>query len=444
MPITPVIAGPGTEKTLPNGLKIIVKEDHRSPVVTSQVWYKIGASYEHDGTTGISHALEHMMFKGTKRYGLGQFSQIISDNGGDENAFTGKDYTAYFQNLAADRLAIAFELEADRMRNLTLPAAEFAKEIEVIKEERRLRTDDNPVNLATEHFYANAFLLSPYRTPVIGWMTDLNVLSVDQLRTWYRLWYAPNNATLVVVGDIKPEAVFALAEQHFGPLKAEVITPPQLRIEPQQLGIKRITIKIPAKEPYLIMGYKVPVITSQQDDWEPYALEVLSYILSGGDSSRLQRELVRGSQVAASIDTDYSAFSRLPELFTLDGSPAKGHSIAELEASLRQQIKMLKQIPVTEAELARVRNQLIASKVFQQDSIFYQAMEIGLLESVGLDWHLADKYVDKLSAITAAQIQAVANKYLLDDTLTVAVLEPQTMDSNSIPSNSSGVSNVIR
>jgi len=432
------------EQVLDNGLKVIVKEDHRAPIVTSQVWYKVGSSYEHGGLTGISHALEHMMFKGTERHGPGKFSEIISANGGDENAFTSRDYTAYFQSLAKDRLAVAFELEADRMRNLTLPAAEYAKEIEVVKEERRLRTEDSPTALTAERFSATAYLASPYRNPVIGWMSDLDALSVDEVRAWYRTWYAPNNATLVVAGDVDPQQVFALAARYFGPLKAERTGVSKPRAEPPQDGIKRVLVKAPAKEPYLIMGYKATQAGGAGPDWEPYALEMLASILDGGSSARLDRELVRGSEVAASVDADYNAFTRLPEMFSLDGTPGKGHSVGDLEQALRVQVERIKNEPVSPGELERVRNQVIASKVFEQDSVFYQAMQIGQLESVGLSWRLADQYVKRLSAVTADQVQAVARKYLTDDNLTVAVLAPQPMNGKQPRTDAPGDVHVLR
>jgi zinc protease len=432
------------EQVLSNGLKVIVKEDHRAPIVTSQVWYKVGSGYEYGGLTGISHALEHMMFKGTEKYGPGKFSAIISANGGDENAFTSRDYTAYFQTLAKDRLAVAFELESDRMRSLSLPAAEYAKEIEVVKEERRMRTEDSPTALVAEQFNATAYLASPYRNPVIGWMSDLDALGVEDVRAWYHKWYAPNNATLVVAGDVDPAAVFALATRHFGPLKPEQITIPKPRAEPLQKGVKRIWVKAPAKEPYLAMGYKVADAGDPRTHWEPYALEMLSSILDGGSSARFGRELVRGSEVAASVGADYSAFTRIPDLFSLDGTPGKGHSVADLEQALRAQVERVKNEPVSAAELERVRNQVIASKVFEKDSVFYQAMEIGQLESVGLDWRLADQYVDRLSAVTAEQVQAVARKYLIDDNLTVAVLDPQPMDGRHPLADTAGDSHVIR
>ena len=414
------------ERILDNGLKVIIKEDHRAPIVTSQVWYRVGSSYENGGSTGISHVLEHMMFKGTAQHPPGEFSRIVSANGGDENAFTNRDYTAYFQNLAKDRLPVSFELEADRMRNASLPPEEFAKEIQVVKEERRMRTEDDPEAMTVERFHATAFDVSPYHHPVIGWMGDLDSMTAQDVRDWYRQWYAPNNAILVVVGDVDPNQVMALAQQHFGPLKPEKIQPPKPRAEPEQLGTKRLVVKAPAQEPYLLMGYKTPVIGTGED-WEPYALEMLTEILDGGSSSRLSRKLVRGTEVASAINAGYDAFDLRPGLLELEANAAQGRDIAQVEQAIRQEIEALKTEPVTAAELERVRNRVIAAKVFERDSVYYQAMQIGMLEATGRDWRLADQYVDKISAITAEQVQAVAKKYLTDDRLTVAVLDPQPM-----------------
>jgi len=413
------------EKVLNNGLKVLMKPDHRAPIVTSQVWYKVGSSYEHTGVTGISHVLEHMMFKGSERLAPGEFSRIIAAHGGRENAVTDRDYTAYYQTLARDRLAIAFELEAERMRNLTLPEAEFLKELEVVKEERRLRTEDDPQALTFEQLNATAYEASPYRIPVIGWAQDLEHLQVADLRVWYRRWYAPDNATLVVVGDLEPEEVFALAEKYFGPLEPAQVSPPKPRGEPVQRGEKRIRVKAPAKEPYLILGYKTTAPGPDRADWEPYALEMLASVLAGGRSARFSRELVRGSRVAATVDADYSAFTRLPGMFLIDGTPAKGHTIVALEQAIRAQIERVRTLPVTASELERIRTQLIAGKVYEQDSVFDQAMQLGHLETVGLGWPLVDRYIEHLSRVTPEQIRAVAHKHLIADNLTVALLEPQ-------------------
>ncbi|HHJ17560.1 MAG TPA: insulinase family protein [Gammaproteobacteria bacterium] len=434
-----VLAQPAThEYRLDNGLKIIVKEDHRAPIMVSQVWYKVGSSYEHDGITGVSHVLEHMMFKGTKKHPAGEFSKIIAENGGRENAFTNQDYTAYFQTMEKSRLPVSMELEADRMRNLTIPDDEVLKEVRVVMEERRMRTEDNPQSLTYEQFNATAYASSPYRIPVIGWMDDLENLSVDDLKDWYRMWYAPNNATLVVVGDVDPDEVYALAKKYFGPLKPSKIAPLKPRKEIQQRGRKDIKVEAPAKLPYLLMGYKAPVLLTAEQDWEPYALEVLAGVLDGGDSARLASELVRGATLAASAGAGYSAYDRMQTLFLLSGTPATGHTVAELEQALLEQVQRLRDKPVTKAELERVKAQIRAQKVYEQDSIFYQAMQMGILETVGLSWKDVDAYLERVEAVTAKQVQEVARKYLVPERLTVAELVPQPIDPQHPPRSGGG------
>lgn len=418
---------------LDNGMKLIVKEDHRAPVVVSQIWYKVGSSYEHDGITGVSHVLEHMMFKGTKKHGSGEFSRIIAENGGQENAFTSRDYTAYFQRLEKSRLPVSFELEADRMRNLQLKQEEFAKEVQVVMEERRLRTDDKPQSLTYERFNAAAFVNSPYRTPIIGWMTDLESMQLADLEHWYREWYAPNNATLVVAGDVDADEVHKLAKRHFGALQPSDIRTEKPRREIEQIGSRREIVKAPAEVPYLLMGYKTPVLLTVEKDraWEAYALEVLAGVLDGGNSARLARELVRGSQIAVSAGAGYDLYDRRESLFLFDGAPANGHTIEEVEDALREQIARLHKEPVSEDELARVKAQVMADQVYEQDSVFYQAMQIGTLETVGLGWEVKEQYLEKIQAVTSEQVQEVARKYLVDDHLTVATLEPLPMDAEA-------------
>ncbi|MEC7875707.1 MAG: pitrilysin family protein [Pseudomonadota bacterium] len=422
---------------LNNGLKLLVKEDHRAPVVVTQIWYKVGSSYENDGITGISHVLEHMMFKGTEKYPPGEFSRIISENGGRDNAFTGPDYTSYFQTLEKSRLSISFELEADRMRHLKLSDEEFIKEIEVVKEERRWRTEDNPQSFLYEAVKAAAFQTSSYRSPVIGWMQDLDNMTINDLKEWYKTWYAPNNATVVVVGDVDPNDVYALAYEYFGPLSPEESITTKKQIEVPQLGTKRITVKRPAELPTIIMAFKTPVIkpNNQDDneyDWEPYALEVLAGILDGGNSARISSRLVRGNEVAAAASASYQMASRLDNLFTLSGTPAPDKSIQELEVAFRNEILNLQTYPVSDEELQRVKAQVISSDVYEKDSIFYQAMIIGILETVGLSWDLADKYVERIKAVTNEQVLSVAKKYLIDDRLTIADLYPLPIQDNSI------------
>ena len=433
--LAPPAAGSVHEYELANGLKLIVKEDHRAPVVVSQVWYGVGASYEHDGITGVSHVLEHMMFKGTDRHGPGEFSRIIAENGGSENAFTSKDYTAYFQRLEKSRLPVSFELEADRMRNLKLDEKEFAKEVKVVMEERRLRTEDKPTSLTYEQFMATAYTSGSYRIPTIGWMDDLENMELADLQRWYDRWYAPNNATVVVVGDVDPQAVLALAKKHFGPLKPEVLEPPKPRIEPEQVGKRRITVRRPAKVPYMVMGYKTPVLKTASEEWEPYALTVLAGVLDGGSSARLSRELVRGQQIAASAGASYDPYARQSSMFLLDVTPANSRTIESAEQALQEQIQRLRTEPVAQDELDRIKAQTIAGEVYQQDSIFYQGMVIGKLETTGMSWRLKDEFVERINAVTAEQVQAVAKKYLVESGLTVAVLEPLPMDSEKTARN---------
>lgn len=413
-----------SERILKNGLKIIVKEDHRSPVVVSQVWYKVGSSYESGGITGISHMLEHMMFKGTEQHPAGEFSRIIAENGGEENAFTGADYTAYFQTLESSKLAVSFELEADRMANLQLSADELKKELQVVTEERRMRTDDNPQAKMQEQFMAMAHSNSPYKNPVIGWPSDIENYRVEDLQAWYRRWYAPNNATLVVVGDVHSQVVFALADRYFGslaPRSIEVLKPQK---EIEQQGRRSMTIKLPAKLPYLLMGYKTPVLKTAEQNWVPYALEVLAAVLDGGNSARLATTLVRGSQVAMSVGASYDFASRLSDLFVLEGAPAEGKTVWDLEMALKNEITKLQIHLVDDMELQRIKAQVLAKAVYEKDSNFYQAMQLGLLETVGLGWAVAEEYKDKINQVTAEQVRDVVRRYLVEDKLSVAYLEP--------------------
>ncbi len=419
------------EYQLDNGMKVFVKEDHRAPVVASMVWYKVGSSYEYDGITGISHVLEHMMFKGTDKHAPGEFSRIIAENGGRENAFTSRDYTAYFQRLHKDRLEISFELEADRMRGMKVLDEEFAKEIKVVMEERRMRTEDKPESLTYEAFQAAAYVTSPYHWPVIGWMNDLENMTAGDIRDWYQTWYAPNNASLVVVGDVDPQEVYQLAKKYFGPLKPGTITPPKPRLEIEQRGERRIRVKAPAELPYLLMGYKAPRITGAEGEWEPYALAVLSSVLDGGNSARFAKNLIRGQQIAASAGAGYRPFSRMDTLFMFDGNPAQGHNIEALETAIREQIANVQSELVSNDELARIKAQVIAAEVYEKDSVFYQAMQIGSLETIGLDWRLGKQYADKIKQVTAEQVREVAQKYLVEDHLTVAVLEPLPLDNKT-------------
>ncbi len=415
------------EFTLNNGLKVLVKEDRRAPVVVSQVWYKVGSSYEYGGITGVAHMLEHMMFKGTKKHPPGEFSRIIAANGGSENAFTGRDYTAYFQSLEKSRLAVSFELEADRMRNLQLLEDEFQKERQVVLEERRMRTDDKPRAKTHEYFNAMAHTNGGYRNPVIGWADDIEHLTVADLNDWYQRYYAPNNATLVVVGDVDPNEVLTLAKKYFGPLQPSSLKSVKPRTEVEQMGPRRMTVRLPAKQPFVVLGYKVPALKNAKEEWEAYALEVLAGILDGGNSARLATHLVRGQQIAVSAGAGYDLYSRLPGLFIVEASPAPGQTVGALEQALEREIGLLQEQAVSQQELDRVKAQVLANAIYERDSVFYQAMQLGTLETVGVGWQRMDEYVERIDAVTAEQVQSVAKKYLIDNRLSVAVLDPLPM-----------------
>ena len=415
------------EKTLSNGLKVVVKEDHRAPTVVQQIWYRAGSMDEKTGTTGVAHVLEHMMFKGTKSVPVGEFSRRIAAAGGRENAFTSYDYTAYFQQLHKSKLPLAMQLEADRMHNLVLSEKEFSKEIKVVMEERRWRTDDDAHSLVGERLMATAYQEHPYHNPIIGWMNDLENMTYLDAQDWYKTWYAPNNATLVIAGDVNASDVFALAQKYYGNIPAGKLPNRKMAGEQPQLGIKRIVVKAPAELPYFIMAYHAPTMRDVEKDWKPYALSVLAGVLDGSDSARLNKALVREQQVAISVGAGYDSTSRGPSQFTLEGTPASGKTIAELETAIREQLQAVVRDGVSEEELKRVRAQVTAAEVYKLDSVFYQAMQIGQMESIGLTHHAIPVMLKKLQAVTAQQVQDVAREILVDDHLTVAVLDPQPL-----------------
>ncbi|ALU91226.1 zinc protease protein [Herbaspirillum rubrisubalbicans M1] len=423
-----VQAEPAQAFVLGNGLKLIVKQDRRAPTAVQMVWYKVGGIDELNGTTGVSHALEHMMFKGTKQHKVGEFSRLVAELGGQENAFTANDFTAYFQQIEKSHLEKVMALEADRMANLQFDANEFAKEIRVIMEERRWRTDDQPMGLLNEALNAAAWTAHPYHHPVVGWMDDLQHMTVQDIAHWYRQWYAPNNATLVVAGDVEPQRVLALARKYFGKIPAHPLPQGKPQNEPEQRGMRRVTVKAPAENPYVVMAWKVPALRQVEADQDAYALDVLSAVLDGYDNSRLSAQLVRTASKATAVGASYSGVARGPVLFTLEGSPADGVSTEELEGLLRAEVERIAREGVSEQELQRVKRQLIASQIYKRDSVFGQAMEMGMMETIGLGQQNIDRLIERLKSVSAAQVQAVAQKYFKDDTLTVATLVPLPLE----------------
>ncbi len=412
------------EYHLKNGLTLLVKEDHRAPVVFSSVWYKVGGSYEHDGITGISHVLEHMMFRGSRKYPAGMLEKLISDNGGDQNAMTGNDQTVYYERISSDKLPLTFQIESDRMHNLLLKQSDFEKEIQVVMEERRMRFDDNPNALTYERFMAAAFVNNPYHHQAIGWMTDLEHMTIQDVRRWYHTWYVPNNAIVVVVGDVQPEKVFALAKKYFEPIPSSSVPALKPRTEIPSLGTKQVDVNIPAKLPLLFEGYQVPTLTTEKNSEKPYALDVLASLLGGSDSSRFARNLVRGKQIASFAQVSYDPYQLHSALIVFVGVPAQGHSITELQSAFDNEVKQLQEKPVTPSELERVKAQVIAGDVYKADSLVNQAFDLGTPESIGLSWRNSQIYVSRIEAVTAQQIQEAAKQYLISRGLTITVLHP--------------------
>ena len=414
------------EFKLSNGLKLIVREDHRAPTVAHMVWYRAGSMDETNGRTGVAHVLEHMMFKGTHQVKAGEFSRLVAAVGGRENAFTSRDYTAYFQQVEKSKLEDVIKLEADRMSNLNFDDAEFDKEIQVIMEERRLRTEDNPSSLLNESLMATAFMSSPYRHPVIGWMNDLVNMKAVDARDWYRSWYAPNNATVVISGDVDPQQIYKMVQKYYGTAVAHELPVRKPQVEPPQKGIKQVQVKAAADNAQLAMAWKVPRLEpGKLDDPEPYALELLTAVLDGYDNARLNRVLVKQEKVVNDVGVGYDMVSRGPELFLIGTTLAKGKTVNQAQASIRKALDELKQKGVLESELKRIKVRILSEQIYKRDSIFGQAMEIGSNEMAGFSWKDIDYMLEKMQTITPTQVQAVAKKYLVDEGLTIAVLDPQ-------------------
>lgn len=413
-------------QTLDNGLKVIIKEDHRAPVAVSQVWYRVGSVDELNGTTGLSHALEHLMFKGTHSVPAGEFSRKVAASGGQFNAFTSQDQTVYYETTAASALPEMLKLEADRMVNLNFSDEAFKNEMAVIKEERRLRTDDTPGGVLWEGLLANAFIASPSRLPVIGWMNDLDHMQAEDLRAWYKQWYAPNNAIVIVVGDVNAEETLAVIKQAFGGFQPQTLAVRKPQIEPTQKGIKRVQVSAPSELPILALAYKVPKLT-KLDDKAPYALAMLSAVLDGHEASRLSKKLVREDKIALSVSAGYDLYSRGANLFTLTGVPSKGQSLIDLEAALKDVVKDVAQNGVSEAELKRIRNQMDAADVYKKDSMEGQALSMGYLEIVGFGHEAEDTIKKNMQKVSNKDIQEAA-KSLIDDRLTVVTLMPEPIN----------------
>jgi zinc protease len=422
---------------LDNGLTLIVKPDRRAPTAVHMLWVRVGSIDEVDGLSGVAHALEHMMFKGTADLKPGEFSSRVAALGGRENAFTMRDTTGFYQQIPAGKLEDVMKLEADRFAHMQWPDDEFRHELEVVKEERRMRTEDAPRARMWEALNAAVFEASPYRRPIIGWMSDLDAMSPQDARAFYRQWYVPANAVVVVAGDVDPAQVRRLADKYYGGIPARPVPERKPRTEPQQLGIRRIEFKAPAEQAYVALAFKVPQLASfepgpQSDD--ALALTVLAAVLDGYSGARLDRALTQGpDRVADSVGAENGLWGRGPQIFTLDGVPAPGKTTEQVEAALRAEVTKVAREGVTEAELNRVKTQWVASEVYKLDSVMNQARELGDHWIEGLPLDTSERLIQRLKGVTAGQVQAVAAKYFGDDQLTVGILRPQPVDPNRKP-----------
>lgn len=423
--------------TLSNGLQLWVRPDRRAPTAVHMVWLRVGALDEPEGTSGVAHVLEHMMFKGSAQLPAGEFSRRVAALGGRDNAFTAKDYTAYFQQIPASRLEEVMRLEADRLATNRWPDEEFKREIEVVKEERRLRTDDDPRASLHELIAATALTASPQRRPIIGWMDDLHAMTPEDVRAFYRRWYTPANALVVVAGDVQPEQVRELAERHYGRWTGAAVPPRKPLSDPPQKGLRRVEHKAVAEQAYVALAYRVPRLASMADAPEhrdALALTVLAAVLDGYSGARLERRLTQGPQrVADSVGASNGLMGRGPQFFYLDGVPAPGQTPEALEAALRAEVQRIAREGVGEAELARVKTQWVASAVYKLDSVFNQARELGVAWALGWPADGHEQLLRRLRQVSAEQVQAVAQKYLVDDALTVGILRPQPPTAPSSP-----------
>ncbi len=427
---------PITRFTLDNGMEVIIKPERRSPTAVHMLWVRVGSMDEVDGTSGVAHALEHMMFKGTPSLAPGEFSRRVAALGGRENAFTTRDTTGYYQQIPADRLREVMQLEADRFANNQWADAEFAREIEVVKEERRMRTDDNPRAQLYETLNATAYVASPYHRPIVGWMSDLDALTPDDVRAFHRRWYVPANAAVVIAGDVDPVQVRAWAQEIYGAIPSAAVPVRKPRLEPPQVGVRRIDVKAPADQAYLALAFKVPQLdgadlrgTLTDRGRDVLALTMLAAVLDGYQGARLERALTQGpDRVADSAGASNGLWGRGPQMFVLDGVPAKGKTAEQVETALRAQVARIAREGVSEQELARVKTQWVASQVYKLDSLFSQARALGSNWVLGLPLDAGDRLVALLRQVTAQQVQAVAGRYFGDDQLSVGLLRPQPVD----------------
>ncbi|MGB0749592.1 MAG: M16 family metallopeptidase [Magnetospiraceae bacterium] len=409
--------------TLGNGMRVVVIENHRAPVVTHMVWYGVGSADEPPGKSGIAHALEHLMFKGTPRFPDGAFSDIVARNGGNENAFTSWDYTGYYQNVAADRLALVMEMEADRMTNLTLTDAVIQPELQVILEERRQRIDNNPGSRLREQMRRAFYRNHPYGRPIIGWAHEVAALSREDILAFYKQWYTPTNATLVVAGDVVPDQVIALAEKYYGVIPA-TLAPSRIRpSEPPHEGVLRVQLADPrVRQPSWIRTFLADSATGKNLE-RVYALQVLEQILAGTSTSRLSLELERNGGPAVAAGANYNSNALDTGAFEIYASPRRGVDLETLEDAVEATIDKLLANGVTPEEVARAKKQLISLAAFARDSQRTGANVLGSALVIGLPVDQVEDWPDRIEAVTTEAVNAAARAVLRRDRAVTGLLE---------------------
>jgi zinc protease len=437
------ISGPAPAQEKPlqyqlaNGMTVIIKPDRRAPTAVHMVYVRVGSMDEVDGTSGVAHVLEHMMFKGTPTTKPGEFSRRVAALGGRENAFTNRDNTGFYQQIPANRLEDVIKLESDRFARNQWADDEFKRELEVVKEERRTRTDDNPRAQLYEQLSATVYEASPYRRPVVGWMSDLDAMTPADAREFYRRWYVPANAAVVIAGDVDPVKVRALVDKYYGSIPARAVPGRKPREEPEQKGVRRLEFKAPAEQSYVALAFKVPQLksfdkTPENDD--ALALTVLAAVLDGYEGARLDRALTQGpDRVADSVDAGNGLWGRGPQLFTLAGVPAAGKTPEQVEAALRAEVARVAREGVTEAELQRVKTRWIAGEIYKLDSVMNQARELGGAWVMGMPLDADERLMARLREVTADQVKSVAARYFGDEKLSVGILRPLPVDPNRKP-----------
>lgn len=411
--------------TLDNGMQVVVVPNHRAPIVTHMVWYKVGAADEAAGESGNAHFLEHLLFKGTKNLAPGEFSRIIAQNGGRENAFTSQDYTAYFQTVASDRLEIMMKHEADRMTNLVLSDEVVLPERDVVIEERRSRTDNNPSAKLFEAMNAALYLNHPYRLPVIGWQHEIEALNTETALAFYKKWYAPNNAILIVAGDVTAEEVRPLAEKYYGVIPARAVPERKRIAEPPQTSARRVVHKSPrVRQPSLAITYLAPSYRRGASE-HAYALQVLDEVLSGGSTSRLYKSLVVEQKLAVSVGSNYSASSLDLSDFGFYASPQPGVDMEILEAALRAEIEQVLEKGITEKELASAKRRKRADSVYVRDNLGTAPRIIGMSLATGRTIEEIENWPDLIDEVTAEQVLAAARAVFRDESSVTGLLLPK-------------------